>query len=142
MKYWLFKSEPHKWSWDQQKAKGEAGEEWDGIRNYQARNNMREMKLGDRGFFYHSNEGLEIVGVVEVCKLAHQDSTTDDVRWECVDIKAVCDMPKPVKLAEVKANPKLTEMALVRHSRLSVQPVTAREWAEVCRLGGLEKDKI
>ena len=142
MKYWLFKSEPFKWSWEQQKAKGEQGEEWDGIRNYQARNNMREMKLGDRGFFYHSNEGLEIVGIVEVCKESHQDSTTDDERWECVDIKAICDMPKPVTLSEIKANPKLTEMVLVRHGRLSVQPVTEKEWKEVCRLGKLSIDEV
>lgn len=137
MRYWLFKSEPFKWSWDQQKAKGEIGEEWDGVRNYQARNNMREMKLGDRGFFYHSNEGLEIVGIVEVCRESHQDSTTDDERWECVDIKAVCDMPKPVKLSEIKGNGLLTEMALVRHGRLSVQPVTEQEWKEVCKMGEL-----
>lgn len=142
MKYWLFKSEPFKWSWEQQKAKGEQGEEWDGIRNYQARNNMREMKLGDRGFFYHSNEGLEIVGIVEVCKESHQDSTTDDERWECVDIKAICDMPKPVTLSEIKANPKLTEMVLVRHGRLSVQPVTEEEWTEVCRLGILSISEV
>ncbi len=142
MRYWLFKSEPFKWSWDQQKAKGDAGEEWDGIRNYQARNNMREMKLGDKGFFYHSNEGLEIVGVVEVCKESHQDSTTEDDRWDCVDIKAICDIPKPVKLSEIKANTKLAEMALVRHSRLSVQPVTEQEWKEVCRLGDLNPEEI
>jgi hypothetical protein len=94
MAYWLFKSEPFKWSWEMQKAKGAAGEQWDGIRNYQARNNMRAMKLGDKGFFYHSNEGLEVVGIVEVCELIHPDTTTDDPRWECVDIRAVCDMPK------------------------------------------------
>ena len=137
MAHWLFKSEPFKWSWDQQKAKGKAGEEWDGIRNYQARNNMREMKIGDLGFFYHSNEGLNVVGIVEVCALAHPDSTTDDERWECVDIRAVKDMPKPVSLADIKANPKLEEMALVKNARLSVQPVTDDEWAEVCRMGGM-----
>ena len=137
MAYWLFKSEPFKWSWEDQKAKGDAGEEWDGIRNYQARNNMREMKLGDKGFFYHSNEGLEVVGIVEVCAEIHPDSTTDDERWECVDVKAVCDMPKPVTLQDVKANPKLAEMALVANTRLSVQPVTAAEYKEVCRMGGL-----
>ena len=142
MKYWLFKSEPFKWSWDQQKAKGEAGEEWDGVRNYQARNFMREMKLGDRGFFYHSNKGLEVVGIVEVCAEAHPDSTTDDERWECVDIKAVADMPEPVSLKDVKANPKLKDMALVTSMRLSVQPVTAAEWREVCRMGGLDPKRI
>jgi len=107
------------------------------VRNYQARNNMRAMEIGDKGFFYHSNEGLEVVGIVEVCALAHHDSTTDDPRWECVDIRAVKDMPKPVPLDAIKANPHLSEMVLVKNSRLSVQPVTAEEWAEVCRMGGL-----
>ncbi|CAI8371005.1 MAG: ubiquinol-cytochrome C reductase [Hyphomonadaceae bacterium] len=137
MKYWLFKSEPFKWSWEQQKAKGDIGEEWDGVRNYQARNFMRDMEIGDLGFFYHSNKGLEVVGIVEVCALAHPDSTTDDARWDCVDIKAVCDMPVPVSLKQVKANEKLAEMSLVTSMRLSVQPVTPAEWAEVCRMGGL-----
>lgn len=137
MAYWLFKSEPFKWSWDMQKNKGLEGEQWDGVRNYQARNNMRAMKLGDKGFFYHSNEGLEIVGIVEVCKTAHHDSTTDDPRWECVDIRAVADMPKPVTLKAVKANPKLQHMSLVTSMRLSVQPVREDEWLEVCRMGGL-----
>lgn len=140
--YWLFKSEPFKWSWDQQKARGAAGEEWDGIRNYQARNNMRAMKLGDKGFFYHSNEGLEIVGIVEVCQQIHPDSTTDDPRWECVDVKAVHDMPKPVSLRAVKANPALAQMALVTSMRLSVQPVTRDEWLEVCRMGGLDTPPV
>jgi len=138
MKYWLFKSEPFKWSWDQQKAKGDIGEEWDGIRNYQARNNMREMKLGDRAFFYHSREGLEVVGIAEVCKLSHPDSTIDDERWECVDIRAISDVPKPVSLADIKANPKLENMALVKNTRLSVQPVLEDEWMEVCRMMGLD----
>ena len=137
MAYWLFKSEPFKWSWDMQKNKGAQGEQWDGVRNYQARNNMRAMKIGDKGFFYHSNEGLEIVGIVEVCKTAHHDSTTDDPRWECVDIRAVCDMPKPVTLKAVKANPKLANMSLVTSMRLSVQPVREDEWLEVCKMGGL-----
>lgn len=137
MAYWLFKSEPDTWSWDQQKAKGKAGEEWTGVRNYQARNNMREMQLGDLGFFYHSNEGLEVVGIVEVCKLAHPDSSTDDPRWECVDIRSVRDMPEPVTLKDVKANPKLADMSLVTSMRLSVQPVKPDEWEEVCRMGGL-----
>jgi len=137
MNYWLFKSEPDAWSWDQQKAKGDAGEEWDGIRNYQARNNMRKMQLGDQGFFYHSNKGLEIVGIVEVCALSHPDSTTDDERWDCVDIKAVKDMPIPVTLKQVKNTPELAEMSLVKSMRLSVQPVTEKEWELVCKMGGL-----
>lgn len=138
MAYWLFKSEPFKWSWEQQKAKGEAGEEWDGIRNYQARNNMRAMKVGDLGFFYHSNEGLDVVGIVEVCAESHPDSTTDDERWDCVDVKAVMDVPNPVTLKEIKANPKLSDMSLVTSMRLSVQPVREDEWIEVCRMGGLD----
>ena len=142
MAYWLFKSEPFKWSWDHQKDAGAAGTEWDGIRNYQARNNMRAMKIGDLGFFYHSNEGLEVVGVVEVCAESHQDSTTDDDRWDCVDLRAVCDMPEPVTLKAVKANPKLAEMSLVTSMRLSVQPVTDDEWVEVCRMGGLDPTSI
>ncbi len=137
MAYWLFKSEPNKWSWEMQKAKGDAGEEWDGIRNYQARNFMRTMKIGDRGFFYHSNIGKEVVGIVEVCNEIHPDSTIDDPRWECVDIKAICDMPKPVTLAEVKGEPSLAKMSLVTSMRLSVQPVTPEEWAIVCKMGGL-----
>jgi predicted RNA-binding protein with PUA-like domain len=138
MKYWLFKSEPSGWSWDQQKAKGTSGQEWDGVRNYQARNNMRAMQLGDRGFFYHSNEGLEIVGVAEICALAHPDSTTDDERWECVDIRTLADVPKPVSLPDIKTNAKLKDMVLVNNSRLSVQPVEPDEWAEICRMGGLD----
>lgn len=120
-----------------QKAKGDIGEQWDGVRNYQARNNMRMMQLGDKAFFYHSNEGLEVVGIVEICALAHHDSTTDDPRWECVNIRAVMDMPKPVTLKDVKANPLLENMSLVTSMRLSVQPVKQDEWIEVCRMGGL-----
>ncbi|GHC73969.1 EVE domain-containing protein [Limoniibacter endophyticus] len=137
MQFWLFKSEPFKFSWEMLKAKGEIGEEWDGVRNYQARNNMRAMQIGDLGFFYHSNEGLEVVGIAEICKLAHPDSTTDDPRWECVDIRAVQAMPKPVSLKDVKTNEKLVDMALVTSMRLSVQPVKPEEWREVCRMGGL-----
>ncbi|OLP59552.1 ubiquinol-cytochrome C reductase [Xaviernesmea oryzae] len=139
MAYWLYKSEPFKWSWSMQKEAGEAGTEWTGVRNYLARNHMRAMKLGDKGFFYHSNEGLEIVGITEVCALTHPDSTAEgDARWDCVDIRAVCDMPKPVSLKAIKANPALANMALVTSMRLSVQPVTEDEWDEVCRMGGLE----
>ncbi len=137
MAYWLFKSEPDVWSWEMQKAKGEAGEEWTGVRNYQARNNMRAMQIGDLGFFYHSNIGLEVVGIVEVCKLSEPDSTTDDPHWDCVHIRAVRGMPKPVTLKDVKANPKLADMSLVTSMRLSVQPVKPEEWEEVCRMGGL-----
>ena len=137
MQYWLFKSEPSTWSWEQQLAKGEKGEEWDGVRNYQARNFMRDMKIGDRGFFYHSMKEKSVVGVVEVIAESHPDSTTDDPRWECVDIRALHSVPSPVTLEQIKANPKLAEMVLVKNSRLSVQPVTAREWKEVCKMAGL-----
>ena len=140
MAYWLFKSEPDVWSWEKQKAKGKAGEEWTGVRNYQARNNMRAMKLGDKGFFYHSNEGKEIVGIVEVCALAQPDST--DIAWECVDIRALRDVPKPVTLADVKANPKLAKMSLVTSMRLSVQPVTAEEWKIICKMAGIPDKEI
>jgi len=139
MAFWLYKSEPFKFSWEKLKSKGEAGEEWDGVRNYQARNNMRAMKIGDKGFFYHSNEGLEIVGITEVCGLSHPDSTAgEDSRWDCVDIRAVRDMPRPVSLKEIKANPAFSNMSLVTSMRLSVQPVTEEEWIEVCRMGGLD----
>lgn len=143
MAFWLYKSEPFKWSWEMQKAKGAEGEEWTGVRNYLARNHMRSMKIGDKGFFYHSNEGLEVVGIVEVCALSHPDSTAEgDARWDCVDIRAVCDMPKPVSLKAVKANPKLAQMALVTSMRLSVQPVTEDEYFEVCRMGGLDTPPV
>lgn len=137
MAYWLFKSEPSTWSWDDQVAKGDAGEEWDGVRNYQARNFMRDMKLGDLGFFYHSQKEKSVVGIVEVCAEAHPDSTTDDDRWECVDIKAVRPVTSPVSLDRIKTEPGLEDMVLVKNSRLSVQPVSAEEWQIVCRLGGV-----
>ncbi len=137
MAFWLFKSEPSTWSWDEQVAKGDAGEEWDGVRNYQARNFMRQMKVGDRGFFYHSQKDREIVGTVEVIAEAHPDSTTDDARWECVDIKALMPLETPVSLERIKQEPLLAEMTLVRNSRLSVQPVRDGEWELVCRMGGI-----
>ena len=138
MAYWLFKSETSTWSWDQQVAKGDVGEEWDGVRNYQARNHMREMKVGDRGFFYHSQKDKEIVGIVEVIAEAHPDSTTDDDRWECVDIKAIKPLEKPVTLEDVKTEPRLAEMVLVNNTRLSVQPVRDDEWTLICNMGGIK----
>ena len=135
--YWLFKSEPSTWSWDDQVAKGDAGEEWDGVRNYQARNFMREMKVGDLGFFYHSQKEKSVVGIVEVIAEAHPDSTTDDDRWDCVDIKAVRPVKTPVSLQMVKQEPELAEMALLRSSRLSVQPVRPEEWALICAMAGV-----
>ncbi len=137
MRYWLFKSEPSTWSWDNQVAKGDLGEEWDGVRNYQARNHMRDMAIGDRGFFYHSQIEKSVVGIVEIMAEAHHDSTTDDERWECVDIKAIAPVPNPVTLGDVKANTKLAEMVLVKNTRLSVQPVTDAEWKIVCKMGGV-----
>ncbi len=139
MAYWLFKTEPNTWSWDDQVAAGDKGAEWDGVRNYQARNNMREMKLGDRGFFYHSVNEKRIVGIVEVVAEAHPDSTTDDPRWECVDVAAVQALPNPVTLDDVKSEPKLEKMILVNNSRLSVQPVTEEEWSIICHMGGLRE---
>ena len=135
--YWLFKSEPATWSWDQQVAKGDAGEEWSGVRNYQARNNMRLMDPGDRGFFYHSQTDRAIVGVVEVARAAHPDSTAEgDARWDCVDIRAIGPLARPVTLDDCKADPRLAQMVLVKNSRLSVQPVTPEEWQVICALGG------
>lgn len=137
MALWLMKSEPDVFSWDDLVARGNTGEEWDGVRNYLARNNMRAMALGDRVFFYHSNIGKEIVGIAEVCALAHPDSTTEDPRWECVDIRAVSPLPRAVTLAEVKDTPALSDMALVTSMRLSVQPVTQAQWDLVCWMAGL-----
>ena len=138
MAYWLFKTEPDVWSWEMQKAKGKAGEEWTGVRNYQARNHMRAMKLGDRGFFYHTGDVKAVAGIVEVIKLAHKDSTAKEDAWECVNIKALVDVPKPISLESIKADRRLKNMVLVNNSRLSVQPVTAEEWKIVCDLGGVK----
>lgn len=126
MAYWLVKSEPYKWSWDDHVKKGT--EHWDGVRNYQASNNMKEMKIGDQSFFYHSNEGKEIVGIVEVVKEYYPDHTDEKGRFGMVDFKAVRELKSPVTLADIKANPKLSEMALVKQSRLSVCPVRDKEW--------------
>ena len=131
MAHWLFKSEPSKFSFANLKAKGATGTEWDGVRNYLARNNMRAMQVGDQGFFYHSNEGLAVVGICEVVALSHPDSTSADPRWDCVDVRAVRDLKRPVTLAEIKSEPSLSKMSLVTSMRLSVQPVTDEEWAIV-----------
>jgi len=131
MAHWLFKSEPFKFSFAALKAKGAAGTEWDGVRNYLARNNMRAMNVGDQGFFYHSNEGLAVVGICEVIAPSHPDSTTDDPRWDCVDVRAIRDLKRPVTLAEIKAEPSLSKMSLVTSMRLSVQPVTDEEWETI-----------
>jgi len=134
--HWLFKSEPHTWSWDDQVLRGDAGEEWTGVRNYQARNFMRAMQVGDRGFFYHSNVGKEVVGIVEIVRTSEPDSTASDLRWDCVVIKAVSKMPRAVKLEACKKRPELRNMALVTNTRLSVQPVTPDEWRIVSMMAG------
>ena len=138
MAYWLFKSEPDAWSWEAQKKEGAKGAEWDGVRNFQARNVMRTMKKGDLGFFYHSGESRRIVGIVKIVADAHLDSTDASGVWECVDVAAVRDMPRPVTLAEIKAHKALKDMVLVKNSRLSVQPVSEKEWGIICRLGRLD----
>ncbi len=138
MAFWLFKSEPNTFSWDDLVAKGEDGEEWDGVRNHLAKNQMQKMAIGELGFFYHSVNEKQIVGVVEVIALAHPDSTDETGKWECVDIRAIGPMQDPVTLAEVKSNSELAEMMLVKNSRLSVQPVTEAEWKLVCKMGGYQ----
>lgn len=135
MAFWLFKSEPDVFGWPDQVALGERGGEWHGIRNYQARNNMRLMKVGDLGFFYHSGVGKAIVGIVTVTGLSHPDSTTEDPRWDCVDVRAVRPLTVPVTLDQIKGDPRLADMVLVRNSRLSVQPVQPHEWQIICDLG-------
>ena len=137
MTHWLFKSEPSAWSYEMQVAAGKKGTEWTGVRNHSAKLNMMAMKLGDRGFFYHSNEGKAIVGIVEVIKLYYPDPTDESGKFGMVDIKAVKPLPEPVTLEAVKAEKQLAKMALVANSRLSVQPVTAEEWALVCEMGGM-----
>jgi predicted RNA-binding protein with PUA-like domain len=139
MNYWLIKSEPETWSWDQQVEKGAKGEAWTGVRNHTAKQNLAKMKKGDRAFFYHSGEGKEIVGIAEVVRESFPDPTASQGDpWIAVDVKALMPLAKPVTLAAIKAEPKLEEMALVKFSRLSVQPVTAPEWKLVCAMGGVK----
>lgn len=132
MNYWLVKSEPFKYSWDL--FVKEKKTYWDGVRNYAARNNLREMKKGDEVFFYHSNEGLEIVGIAMVVKEAYQDPTTDDKNWVVVDISPVKALKKPVSLVDIKNEPKLANMELVKNSRLSVQKVTPEDWKYILKM--------
>lgn len=134
MAYWLLKSEPFKYSWDQLVQDRKTF--WDGVRNYAARNNLRAMKKGDLAFFYHSNEGLEIVGICKIVKEAYQDPTTDETAWVAVDVSPVQRLKKPVSLADIKSTPSLAQMALLRLSRLSVQPVTEAEWQTVMVMAG------
>jgi predicted RNA-binding protein with PUA-like domain len=140
MAYWLMKSEPDEFGYDDLERKKR--EEWHGVRSFQARNNMIRMKLGEEVFFYHSNIGKEIVGIMKVVALAHPDSTAEPndkgkIVWQCVDVAPVRRLPRPVTLEQMKADPKLKDMVLVNSPRLSVQPVTDAEWAYVCKLGGL-----
>ncbi len=137
MSHWLFKTEPGAWSWEQQKLRGDGGEPWSGVRNHQAANNMKAMKRGDLGFFYHSGEERRIMGIVEVIREYHADPTDESGRFGMVDVKAVSDFRTPVTLSQIRANPRLSDMVLVKNSRLSVQPVMAREWQIICRAGGL-----
>lgn len=144
MAYWLMKSEPDVFSFDDLVAKNKRGEveQWHGVRNFTARNNMKAMALGDEAFFYHSNIGKEIVGIMKVVALAHPDSTAEPnengkIVWECVDVEAVKPLPRPVTLATIKQTPELADMELVKLSRLSVSKVTPEEWAFICRMGGL-----
>jgi predicted RNA-binding protein with PUA-like domain len=139
MAYWLFKSEPNTWSWDDQKKKGAKGEPWNGVRNHLANNNMKAMKIGDLGFFYHSVEEKRIVGIVRVIGEHRPDPTDEKGKFGLVDIEAVEDMPKPVSLADIKAEPRLSESMLLKMSRLSVQPVRDAEWKLICKMGGLKK---
>lgn len=137
MAYWLFKSEPSTWSWDQQVAAGAEGTFWNGVRNHSAKLNLMAMKVGEQGFFYHSNEGKAVVGIVEVIKPYYPDHTDASGRFGMVDIKAVKPLPRPVTLEAIKAEPALRDMVLVNNSRLSVQPVSEAEWHRICAMGGL-----
>jgi len=138
MNYWLFKTEAETFSWEMQKQRGAKGEPWSGVRNFTAARNMKAMKKGDLGFFYHTGDEKQIVGIVEVIAEYKPDPTDETKRFGLVDVKAVKDVPKPVTLAQVKADPKLKGMVLAREPRLSVQPVTEAEWAHICKLGGVK----
>jgi predicted RNA-binding protein with PUA-like domain len=135
--YWLMKSEPDAFSWDMQVKKGAKGEAWSGVRNHQAKLNLMRMKKGDRAFFFHSNVGKEVVGIIEVIREHYPDPTAQPGEpWVVVDVKAIAPMPKPVTLTACRVEPKLKDMILVNNTRLSVQPVTAEEWKVVCKMGG------
>ena len=138
MAYWLLKSEPDTWSYEDQKKKGAKGDAWTGVRNFTARRHLKEMKKGDRAFFYHTGDEKAVVGIVEVLRDAYPDPTAKGEPWVVVDVRTVEPLPKPVTLASVKAEAKLKDMALVKYSRLSVQPVTDAEWKLVCKMGGMK----
>jgi predicted RNA-binding protein with PUA-like domain len=136
MAYWLLKTEPDTFSWDTQVERGSKGEPWTGVRNFTARRHMKEMKKGDRAFFYHTGDEKQVVGIVEVIRESYPDPTDKEGKFLAVDVKAIEPLPKPVTLAGIKADTRLKDMALVKYSRLSVQPVTAAEWKIVCHMGG------
>ena len=138
MNYWLFKSEPSSWSWDDQRKAGKKGEGWDGVRNYQASNNMKKMKLGDYGFFYHSVSEKKIVGVVEVVKEYHPDPTDKSNKFGMVRVRAFRSLPVPVTLSDIKTNKALIEFQMIKQSRLSVVPVTKQEWNAICKMANLK----
>jgi predicted RNA-binding protein with PUA-like domain len=138
MNYWLFKTEPETFSWEMQKKRGAKGEPWSGVRNFAAAKHMKAMKKGDLGFFYHTGDEKQIVGIVEVIAEYKPDPTDETGKFGLVDVKAVKDVPKPVTLAQVKADPKLKDMVLAREPRLSVQPVTPAEWKHICKMGGVK----
>lgn len=138
MKYWLFKSEPGTWSWDDQVKSGEKGDCWDGVRNYQASNNMKAMKIGDRGFFYHSVNEKQVVGIVEVVREYYPDDTDASGRFGMVDVKTIRPFETPVTLADIKAEPRLQEISLVKQSRLSVMPIDPKHWKEICKMGNTD----
>ena len=137
MAYWLFKSEPNTWSWEDQVAAGNHGAEWDGVRNYQAANNMKAMAIGDLGFFYHSVKETRIVGLVEVVKEYYPDPTDPKGRFGMVDVRAVKPVPNPVTLAEIKDTESLQDLPLIKQSRLSVMPIPEDAWHIICAMGGL-----
>jgi len=138
MAYWLLKTEPETFGWDDQVKRGAKGEPWSGVRNFTARDNLRAMKKGDLAFFYHTGKEKAVVGIVKVIKEAYPDHTAEEAFWSMVDVVAVEPFPRHVTLAEVKADPKLAKMSLVKYSRLSVQPVTDAEWKHICKLGGIK----
>ena len=138
MKYWLMKSEPGAWSWDDQVKAGKKGAEWDGVRNYQASNNMKAMKKGDRAFFYHSVNEKRVVGIVEVVKEYYPDPSDASGRFGMVDVAAVAPVPSPVTLADIKAEERLADLPLIKQSRLSVMPIDAKSWKLICKMGGVK----
>jgi predicted RNA-binding protein with PUA-like domain len=139
MAYWLLKTEPEEFSWDDQVERGAKGEPWTGVRNFAARRHMTEMKKGDHAFFYHTGDERQIVGIVEVIREAYPDPTDAQGKFQAIDVRAAKPVPKPVSLAAIKADPRLEDMALVKYGRLSVQPVTPQQWKMVCTLGGVKE---